>query len=260
MKRIVLFICIVLYTTTALHAQKKSELIAEIKNLNSRLDSTKAKVREARKNEKISLTNEQSFKEQVKELQEANSALLKNLNSFAEVSSKNSDAVNRTMLSLEEKENQLKKINNSIARNDSTAIVVLSNAKQTLGEEAKITFAGGGLNISVDLAFLFGNTVNTTVSPTAEIWLEKIAAILKANPNMSITIEGLSMTGELDMAAHQATSVASTLQKNFAIDPSRIMTRGKDGNFKEGVNLKIHPKFDQFYLMVRENMRNTNKK
>lgn len=75
---------------------------------------------------------------------------------------------------------------------------------------------------------------------------------------MMVTIEGLTMTGELDMAAAQAGAVATLLQKNHEIDPARIFTLGKDGNFKEGINLKIHPNYVQFYLMVKENMKNGN--
>jgi hypothetical protein len=93
---------------------------------------------------------------------------------------------------------------------------------------------------------------------SAEEWLGKVANVLKANPDTAVTIEGLSMTGELNVAASQAGAVATLLQNKFEIDPTRMNTLGRDGNFKEGINLKIHPKFQQFYLMVKENMKNNN--
>lgn len=261
MKRIILAICVFLSTFTLVYAQKKSELIAEIEILKSQLDSTKAQVFEAKKNEKIGLDKAESFEGQVLELQEANTTLLKNLTSFAEVSNKNSDNINRTLASLGEKENQLKVIKDAIAGNDSTTIVVLTNAKQTLGEDAKLGVSNGAVVISTGLKFLFGDGANsTTVSAAAETWLGKIANVLTANPTMAITIEGLSMTGELDIAAQQAATVADVLQTKYTIAPDRIAAMGKDGDFKEGINLKLHPRFDQFYLMVREHMKNGNKK
>ena len=75
---------------------------------------------------------------------------------------------------------------------------------------------------------------------------------------MSLTIEGLSMTGELDLAADQASAIGSLLQKQFSIASNRIQTLGKDGNFKEGINLVIHPDYARFYDMVKEHMKASN--
>jgi len=258
MKRITLTLCVLFIFSSFLYAQKKSELIAEIAALKTELDATKAEVSEAKKNEKIGLARAESFEVQVKELQDANATLLKNLNSFATVSNKNSENINKVMAKLEEKENQLKAINNTIASNDSTAIVVLTNAKQTLGENAKIGVSNGSVIIATTLESLFGTATGVKVTAEGIAWLEKIANILNANPKVSITIAGLSMTGELDTAANQASAVGTVLQNQFSIDPNRIDSLGKDGNFKEGINLKLHPDYNQFYDMVKGNMKSTN--
>jgi outer membrane protein OmpA-like peptidoglycan-associated protein len=257
--RIAITIGSFLLLTTGINAQKKSDLMAQIASLQTELQNTKALVSEAQKNEKISLAKAESFETQVLELQDANATLLKNLNSFAMVSSKNSDNINKTLASLEDKERQLKSIKDAIASNDSTALVVLTNAKQTLGENVKIAVSNGSLVISESLETLFGNEAKSVVTPQSEDWLGKIAGILNANPSMSLTVEGLSMTGNLGLATQQASSVAGIIQTKYGIDPKRITALGKDGNFKEGVNLKIHPSFEAFYLMTREKMKNGNK-
>ncbi|MBT8307998.1 MAG: hypothetical protein KJN85_13740 [Maribacter sp.] len=258
MKRILLFLSILFVSSSFLFAQRKSDLIAQIDALKTELDSTKAVVALAKKNEKIGLARAESFESQVKELQDANATLLKNLNSFAEVSNKNSENINKVMAKLEEKENQLKAINNTIASNDSTAIVVLTNAKQTLGENAKIGVSSGSVIIATTLESIFGTTIGGTVSEQGRGFLEKIVAILNANPKVSLTIEGLSMTGELGLAGNQASTIGKMLQNEFSIDPNRINSLGKDGNFKEGINLVIHPNYRQFYDMVKENMKSSN--
>ena len=259
MKRTLLLTFIVLMISVAINAQKKSELISEIQILKSRVDSIQGLVSEAQNKERISTEKAKALEVQVGELQDANSTLLKNLTSFAEVSNKNSDNINKTLARLDDKEKQLKGINDAIASNDSTAVIVLTNAKKSLGEDAKIGVSNGALIISEKLETLFGDGNKSTVSDASNAWLGKVAAILTANPNMAITIEGLSMTGELDLAASQAAAVAGVLIKDFAIAPERVTALGKDGNFKEGINLKIHPKYDAFYMMVRENMKNGNK-
>lgn len=248
-------VCLLVFATSTLFAQKKSELLTEISRLRSSLDSTQAVVKDAQNNEKMSTARAQAFQEQIMELQDANATLLQNLNNFAQVSSTNSSNINRTLASLQQKERQLKWINESIARYDSTTIVVLTTAKQTLGENARISVVEGAVTVMADLTLLFGETTQTGLAPEGVTWLEKVALVLNTNPDMALTIEGLSMTGELDLAAQQASAVGIALQ-NFGVDPERIRFLGKDGNFKEGVNVKIHPKFSHFYLMVRENMKN----
>ena len=257
MKKYLLAILLIFIGFTALQAQKKSELIAEIAALKTQLDSVNAQVFDARKNERVAKGEFESYKKQVKELQDANKTLMKSLTSFTEVSTKNSSNFNKAMESLNAKELQLKGINDAIASNDSTALVVLTNAKQTLGENAKIGVSNGVVIISSGLAALFGSDTESTIIPEAEPWVQKIGQILATNPNTAVTIEGLSMTGNLELPAQQASAISSALQR-LEIATDRITALGKDGNLKEGIVLKIHPKFDEFYLMVKENMKNGN--
>lgn len=247
-----------LCVTSFLHGQRKSDLIAEIEALKMELDSTNNVVIEARKNEKVGVMRAESFEKQVVELQDANTTLLKNLNSFASISNTNSENLNKAFEKIEEKENQLKAITSAFSAHDSTALVVLTNAKQSLGENARIGVANGKVLVSSKLEALFGSTSDSKILPESHSWLEKIATIMKANPKTKITIEGLSMTGELELAANQALAVGKVLVEQFEIEPTRVHSLGKDGNLKEGINLILHPDYDAFYLMVKENMKTTN--
>lgn len=253
LKKILLPILLISITISA-YGQKKSELFAQIDRLKVELDSVKNETAEARRSEKASLAKMESYEKQVAELQAANATLMTNLTTFTSVSAKNSDNFTKAMQSLSEKEAQLKAINEAIAKNDSTALVVLTNAKQTLGEGAKIGVSNGAVVISNSLTALYGSDTGTTVTPEAEVWLQKIATILSVNPDVALTIEGLSMTGDLILPAQQATAVSSALQK-LGVSADRITALGRDGNLKEGVVLKIHPKYEPFYLMVKENMK-----
>ncbi len=255
MKLKLLFLFILLSCITGLHGQKKSELISEIATLKMQLDSVNSEITVARKNEKVAQTESKSYKTQVEGLQNANKTLMTSLTSFTKVSTKSSNNFNMAMESLNAKEKQLKAINDAIASNDSTALIVLTNAKQTLGENAKIGVLNGMVVISSDLTSLFGSDTKSTIAAAAEPWVQKIGQILTANPKMSVTIEGLSMTGNLDLPAQQASAISSALQR-LEIAPERITALGKDGNLKEGVVIKIHPKFAEFYNMVKKHMKN----
>ena len=166
--------------------------------------------------------------------------------------------MNMALEKLREKENQISAITQAFSSNDSTAIVVLTNAKQTLGENAKVGVSNGSVVISSTLDALFGTTNAAVVTPEGTAWLEKVANILTSNPKVSMTIKGLSMTGELDLAADQAAAIGTILQKQYGIIPSRINSLGMDGNFKEGINFTIHPDYSEFYSMVKAHMKASN--
>ncbi len=254
MKLKLLFFVLTLSTVTAINAQKKSELLTEISTLRFQLDSINALITNAQKKQKVAEAEAESFKGQVTELQHANQTLMKSLTSFTEVSTKNSTNFNKAMERLNEKEKQLAGINNAISRNDSTALVVLTKAKQTLGENAKISVANGSVIISSSLASIFETDTGTSLSAAGKTWIEKISQILAMCPNMAISIEGLSMTGNLEVPFKQASAIGMTLLK-MNIAPERISSIGKDGNLKEGIVLKIHPMFNEFYKMAKEQMK-----
>lgn len=256
MKTILISLFLIICTSLTLQAQRKSELIEKIESLRSQLDSVNSEVLDARTNEKVAQTRAASFEAQVSDLQASNNTLMSNITNFTAVSNKNSDIANSAIESLRATESKLRSIKNAIASNDSTIIVVLTNVKQTLGENARIAVSNGAVVISSDLASLYGSDSGTTLTPEAEAWTEKIAKVLKANPTTAVNIEGLSMTGDLILPAQQALALSTALQSKFAIAPDRITTVGKDGNLKEGVQVKIHPKFNDFYVMVREEMKN----
>lgn len=256
MKILLTTVLLLLCTTVSLQAQRKSELIERIENLKSQLDSVSSEVFDARKNEKVAQTRAASFEAQVSELQQSNSSLMDNLTNFTAVSNKNSDIANTAMASMQATERKLRSIKDAIAKNDSTIIVVLTNVKQTLGENAKLAVSNGAIVVSSDLASLFGSESGTSLTPEAETWAEKIANVLKANSTTDIDIEGLSMTGDLNLPAQQALALSTVLQTKFAIEPERITTIGRDGNLREGLQVRIHPKFNDFYLMIREEMKN----
>ncbi len=255
-KKILLPTLVLLFFVST-NAQKKTELFAEINSLKQQRDSLKNQVAEAQRNEKASAVKTESYEKQVTELQEANATLMKNLTTFTSVSAKNSDNFTKAMQSLQEKESQLSGINEALAKNDSTSLIVLTNAKQTLGENANIGISGNSIVISNSLMSLFENDQNAVVSEQGEMLLQKVANVLAMNPNFDLTIEGLSMTGDLVLPREQANAVSMVLQK-FGVSFEKITAVGRDGDLKEGVLLKMHPQYAKFYTMVKENMKNKN--
>lgn len=247
---------VALLSCLGLQGQKKSELISQNQELKFQLDSVNKIISDAKRNEKIGLLKAEELQSQVGELQDANATLMKNLNSFATLSSQNTANINKTLETLERKEAQIKSILGGFSSADSTALVVLTNAKKTLGENAKIQVNDGVVVISEKLDFFFADGIGTEILETSKELLKKIGNLINANPNAAITVTGMNITGELNLALSQAAAVSGELVSSYAVDGSRINVRAQDGGFKESVQISIHPDYKAFYDQAKADMKN----
>jgi hypothetical protein len=243
-------------SVTAIKAQKKSDLIQEIGILKVKIASLDDELVISKKNERVSKTEAESYKAQADELLETNQSLMQNINSFTKASIEKSDNIGKTLEALRNKEAQLKKINDAFSSHDSIALLVLTDFKKSLGENANIKVASGAVIVSINEAIRTGLSTN---DESAIAYVSKIATVLNMHTDTDVNIEALTNTGEFDVALTQAATAAGVLQKQFSIDASRIKVIAKDGGFTEGLNIKVSPKFDAFYFALREQMKDANK-
>ncbi len=185
-------VCLMLFVGISATAQRKSELIEQIDALQAEVRSLQTSLSEVQAKEKASQAKAASYEQQVTELKEANNTLLQNLGNFADVSNKNSAALNQALASLNSREQQLKGIVEIMSGNDSTIISLLSDAKGTLGENTRLKVAAGSLVISGGLTELFGSDTGTELTEEGKAWLERVANLLKAYPDFGIGVDGLS--------------------------------------------------------------------
>ncbi|AKA36454.1 hypothetical protein [Flagellimonas lutaonensis] len=254
MKKITLLVLMNVLMLSTLQAQRKSELLAEIDTLRTKLRMVEDSLA---KYQRIASANEaqaKTLQNQNESLREANATLMKNLNSFSEISSKNSETVNKALASLKEKEQQMKLITNTFSSNDSSAIALITKGKQTLGEDAKLGTGNGTVVIGNSLASLFGSDTATTLAPESGEWLNRIAQFLNLAPDRKVVVQGLNITGEFGLTLQQVTAVASALIENHNVAPERIQIEVRDGNFKEGINIRLEPDHEDFYKKVKESL------
>jgi outer membrane protein OmpA-like peptidoglycan-associated protein len=256
----ILFAMLLVLSIQLTQGQNKKDLLLEVENLKSELAITKAELIESKKNEKVSLAKAAAFEEQNIETQEANASLMKNLQNFTQASLERSNNIGLTLETLKAKEAQLKRINDEFSRNDSIALLVLTSLKKTLGEDANITVENGAISTLLSPTFLFGSNPGSYVVDTnAEISLEQIAKVIKNNPDMAVSIESETPTGDgLDLVARRAAAVAGSLINKYGVSPAGIKAFGKIGT-SSTTFVRVHPKFDAFYFKVREDLRKSAK-
>ena len=241
-----------LVISTGVFAQRKSDLIAEIDNLKSKISELEQELAKAKREISSSNAKAETLETENIGLRDANATLLGNLSNFSELSKQNSENVNRAMGALARKEKQLSGINDMISANDSTAIVSLTRIKQTLGENANVNVAEGVIIISSKLDALFGSDTSTELTETGKAWLANVSKVIKANPAFRTQVEGLNITGEFGPTFDQAAAVAKELVGMLQVPADQVGVSVKDGNFKEGINIKLQPDYKGFYAKAKE--------
>ncbi|MCK0159687.1 hypothetical protein [Allomuricauda sp. F6463D] len=251
MKKILPLILMLIVATSAF-SQKKSELFAEIDVLKTRVSEVEQELAKAKREISSSSAEAEALKSENVTLRDANATLLGNLSNFSELSKKNSDNVDRAMDALARKERQLSGINDMISANDSTAIVSLTRIKQTLGENAKVGVEGGIVVISNSLNALFGSDTSAELTEEGKTWLTGVANVIKTNPDFKAEVEGLNITGEFGSTYNQVAAIATELIASLEVPAESIAVSAKDGNFKEGINIKLQPDYKGFYAKAKE--------
>lgn len=270
MKRIILFSTVLFISALSLQAQKKKDLLDEINKLRKELKTTEGQLNDSRKKEKATLSQVATMEAQVKDLKETNASLLSNMGNFTELSKKKAQNLEKSLESLQQKDKQLKSINDAITKGDSTKLATLTVFKQALGSDAKIGVKNGAVILTLPNTVLFGdNDKSVTVQDKAKRILGKLATALNAKPNLKIIVEGnsnalnfkdKSLNDNWDLSSKQAAAIVRTLQKDFEVDPKRMSVLGKSeygsDSIETATRIIIDPKFDEFYGLVKENMKN----
>lgn len=253
------FLFPVLFTVLCVSAfsQKKSELLTQLEVQKEQIKYLEQQVNEAKRKVSSSRAEAQALRSENTGLRDANASLLRNLGSFSQLSQKNSENVNKTLVALEQRERQLSKINTIMTTNDSTAVVVLVQTKQLLGESVRVEGAEGTVVLSNSLPALFGSDTSFKITEAGKAWLEKVAKIILAYPGFTTQVEGLNSTGEFEVTFNLATAIAKELAGALQIPVERLAVIVKDGNFREGIRIKLQPDYEGFYNTVKEGVKAT---
>jgi chemotaxis protein MotB len=265
----ILFSALLLCSLAVSYGQNKKELLMRLEERDMQIrqlqqDLTGIKQEAARYKAEMEAVNFQ-----LEELKTTNASLLQNLTNFTELSSKKTDNISKSLETLRNKENQLKRINDALTSMDSTTLALLTKFKNTLGTEAKTGLNGGSVTVVLENLFLFKDVDrNYEVVPEALPVLEKIAALLKEQPELKIIVEtnsnalefkALKIKDNWDLSSLQAAAIVRVLADTYGIAPRRLQAVGKSEYGFDGIEtttkIRVQPPYEKFYGMVRDMMK-----
>ncbi|MCA0380780.1 MAG: OmpA family protein [Bacteroidetes bacterium] len=180
-----------------------------------------------------------TYKDQASNLQSTNTQVLGRLEDLSVLSSKQAESVQQSLAKLAERDIYIKDLQGAMARKDSLNMALVMNLKGSLGP-----IADDDINIEVDKGVVYINisdkllftTGSYDVNPKAMNVLEKVATVLKNQPNIEFMVEGHTdnvpikggaLRDNWDLSVLRATSVVRTLQTKFGIDPKRMTAGGR---------------------------------
>ncbi|ETN95592.1 OmpA family protein [Zhouia amylolytica] len=245
-----------LLLTTGVFAQSRRELKDQVESLSSQLDSTTTLLTKTQRDLGSAERKVNSLDTQVTQLSESNKELLNNMNKFLSASTQQSNSMNKTLKALENKEAQLKGLRDAFSANDSIALIILTDLKKSLGENAQVGVQNGAITILSNNSSIFGSkTGSSTIEASAKEFLGKIATAAKKHQGFMVSAENNS--NDWAISGSRAAAIGEVFQNDFETPANEIKTSAVAGE-KDLTIIRIHPSFDNFYLWVRDNIKNGN--
>lgn len=262
---------------------KCGESLSELTRKNSACEQEKEKLKgEYRTLENtLKLRQEQidDLKGQVADFKVQRDKQLSQVGDLTVLSQSANQNVKETLSQLEKKDKYIGLLQAAKTKADSINLALAVNLKGVLSEglsdkdvEIKVDKTVVFVNLSDKMLFQSGSS---NITSKASDVLGKIAKIIESRPDLEVMVEGYTdnvpikngcIDDNWDLSVKRATSVVRVLQKNYKIDPKRLIAAGRSeyttlasNDTPEGRSINrrtriiILPKLDQFYDLLNPN-------
>ena len=242
--------------------QEKEKLKGDIRNVESNLQLRQEQIAD--------------LKSQISDIKNIRDKQLSQVDDLTKLSNSANENIRETLSQLEKKDKYIRLIQAAKTRADSINLVLAVNLKGALSEgiedkdvEIKVDKTVVFINLSDKMLYQSGSS---SLTSRAQQVLSKIATIVKDRPDMEVMVEGYTdnvpikndcVQDNWDLSVKRATSVVRVLQKNYGINPDRLIAAGRgeyntlaDNATAEGrstnrrTRIIILPKLDQFYDLL----------
>lgn len=204
-------------------------------------------------------------------------AMLNQLSDLSVLSKEQAESIKRSLENISGKDAYIKDLQTAMARKDSLNMALVMNLKGSLkdvnDEDVNIRVEGSAVFINISDKMLF-KSGSYEISSNANAVLGKVAQVLNGQPDMQFMVEGHTdnkpiSTGLIkdnwDLSAMRASAVVRALQKNYKIDPSRMIAaarsqyvpiasndnvQGRATNRR--IRIVILPQLDQFFKLMEK--------
>ena len=273
--------------TSCVSKKKYEEAVLRQNELNKDLLDTQGKLSRCMSDRdsvsvqyRITNNNIQNLRDQVRSLKETNSTLMANMGDLTKMSTEGAKNLEKTLESIKEKDLQIVKMRDAITRKDSVTLALVTSLKGALGnlndEDIEVNVEKGVVYIAISDKLLF-KSGSYRVNESAKVVLGKVATVVNNKKDIEFMVEGHTdnvpiskecISDNWDLSVLRAAEVVRILQNEFSVAPERMTAAGRssfkplaDNATTEGkaknrrTRIVVLPKFDQFYNMVQDGMK-----
>ncbi|HEV2353849.1 MAG TPA: OmpA family protein [Puia sp.] len=246
-----------------------AKLAADLKNCNDLTASDASKA--AALQSQLDAANKQ-----IDFLKQNHDATLKQLQDLSVISNAQAESIKKSLDNIGTKDIYIQNLQQELAHKDSLNMALVMNLKGALADvndqDVNIKVDKGVVYIDISDKLLFASG-KWNVTEKAKTVLGKVAAVLKAQPDIEFMVEGhtdnkpYNHPGEIkdnwDLSVKRATSVVRILQKQYGLDPAHITAAGRSeyvpvasNDTEEGraanrrTRIVILPQLDQFFKLL----------
>jgi len=184
--------------------------------------------------------------------------------------------IKETLAQIDKKDRYIQYLQAAKTKADSINLALAINLKSVLQEgiddkdvDIKVDKTVVFINLSDKMLYQSGSS---NITPRANEVLGKIAQIIKSKPDLEVMVEGYTdnvpiqnscTVDNWDLSVKRATSVVRVLQKNYGVDPNKLIAAGRgeyntlaSNDDPEGRSINrrtriiILPKLNQFYDLL----------
>lgn len=268
--------CFIFLTLASCVSSKK------FKSQVSKYDSLKSDYNKVEDQLKTCLTDKEANEKKVANLAEQNAYLKENytsvlnqLKDLSVVSATQAESIKKSLDNLNAKDTYIKDLQVSMAKKDSMNMALVLNLKGALkdvnDQDVQVKVEGSAVFISISDKMLF-KSGSYDVTPQAKAVLGKVAQVVNAQPDLQFMVEGHTdnkpiktsfIKDNWDLSVLRATAVTRILQKDYGVDPKRMIAAGRSeyvgvapNDTDEGrssnrrTRIVILPQLDQFFQLL----------
>lgn len=202
---------------------------------------------------------------------------LQQLQDLSVISAQQAENIKRSLENIGAKDAYIQTLQQSLQRKDSLNLALVMNLKGAIGnmddQDINIKVDKGVVYIDISDKLLF-KSGKYEVTSQAKTVLGKVAAVLKAQPDIEFMVEGHTdnvpyrsgiLLDNWDLSVKRATAIVRILQNQYGLDPAKMAASGR-GEYKPIVandspankatnrrtRILILPQLDQFFQLLEK--------
>ena len=276
MKKItVLFFVAVYFMTGCVSKKKFNAQVSKYDSLKTSFDKVDLMLSDCIEESKKKQSRIGDLEEELSTAKKSSGAMLQQLSDLSVISATQAESIKKSLENINAKEGYIRNLQTELSRKDSLNMALVLNLKGALkdvnDDDININVEGSAVFISISDKMLF-KSGSYDITPRAKEILGKVADVIKAQPDVQFMVEGhtdnkaiatANIRDNWDLSVLRSASVVRTLQKQYGVDPARMIAAGRseyvpvtsndtpDGRASNRrTRIIILPQLDQFFKLM----------